>query len=130
VGPIARRASTPAELEAALDALPGRGPVTVSVFLRELRGVWALADPPLGTLTAEAGRRLRVLGRGDGLTELQSVAEAAGHRRARPGVRVDPSRAGASSALHGLSRRPPLRGPRCGEPDRFVNASRWDGAVS
>jgi len=33
------RARTPAELEAALDALPGWGPVTVGAFLRELRGV-------------------------------------------------------------------------------------------
>ena len=42
-----RRAREPAELEAALDALPGWGPTTVRLFLRELRGVWPAADPPL-----------------------------------------------------------------------------------
>ena len=29
-----------------MDALPGWGPVTVRLFLRELRGVWPGADPP------------------------------------------------------------------------------------
>ncbi len=38
---------TPAELEQALDDLPGWGPVTVGIFLRELRGVWPLAAPAL-----------------------------------------------------------------------------------
>jgi len=36
-----------AELETALDALPGWGPVTVRVFLRELRGLWPGAEPPV-----------------------------------------------------------------------------------
>jgi hypothetical protein len=40
-------ARTPTELEQALDDLPGWGPVTVGVFLRELRGVWPLAAPAL-----------------------------------------------------------------------------------
>jgi hypothetical protein len=35
-----------ARLEASLDALPGWGPVTVRLFLRELRGVWRGATPP------------------------------------------------------------------------------------
>jgi hypothetical protein len=34
-------------LRDALDALPGWGPVTVELFLRELRGVWPGAQPPL-----------------------------------------------------------------------------------
>ena len=37
----------PAELEATLDALPGWGPTTVRIFLRELRGRWPAARPPV-----------------------------------------------------------------------------------
>ncbi len=40
VGLIGRRFAAYPELRAALDALPGWGPVTVRLFLRELRGVW------------------------------------------------------------------------------------------
>lgn len=40
VAEIGRRYGDAASLEAALDALPGWGPVTVGLFLRELRGVW------------------------------------------------------------------------------------------
>jgi len=78
VSAIAHRARTPAELEGALDALPGWGPVTVGVFLRELRGVWDLADPPLGALAADAGRHLQVLSRGGALEQLRAVATTAG----------------------------------------------------
>lgn len=48
----------PAELEVALDALPGWGPVTVRLFLRELRGVWPGADPPIDERALEAARHL------------------------------------------------------------------------
>ncbi len=41
-------------LEEALDALPGWGPTTVRLFLRELRGVWPAADPPLDERAAQA----------------------------------------------------------------------------
>jgi len=78
VGAIGRRARTAVELEAALDALPGWGPVTVGVFLRELRGVWVLADPPLGRLAAMAGRHLHILGPGAELSRLRTVSAAAG----------------------------------------------------
>ncbi len=37
---IGRRHAAYPELRAALDALPGWGPVTIRLFLRELRGVW------------------------------------------------------------------------------------------
>jgi hypothetical protein len=52
----------PSELEAALDALPGWGPVTVRLFLRELRGVWPAADPPLDERAAGAARHLGLSG--------------------------------------------------------------------
>jgi hypothetical protein len=48
-------------LRAALDALPGWGPVTVQLFLRELRGVWPGADPPLDARTLAAAHHLGLL---------------------------------------------------------------------
>lgn len=59
---IERAASSAAQLEAELDALPGWGPVTVGVFLRELRGLWVHADPPLGELAIVAGHHLGLFG--------------------------------------------------------------------
>jgi hypothetical protein len=47
-----------ARLEASLDALPGWGPVTVRLFLRELRGVWPGAGPPLDPRATSAARHL------------------------------------------------------------------------
>jgi archaemetzincin len=54
------RIAEPAELEAALDALPGWGPVTVGLFLRELRGVWPAADPPVDARAQRAAEHLRL----------------------------------------------------------------------
>jgi len=48
----------PEVLEAELDALPGWGPVTVRLFLRELRGVWPGARPPLDERAQSAARHL------------------------------------------------------------------------
>ncbi|MFA5111894.1 MAG: hypothetical protein WC443_10845 [Desulfobaccales bacterium] len=48
-----------ADLEARLRALgAGIGPATVNIFLRELRGIWTMATPPLSPLAQEAGERL------------------------------------------------------------------------
>jgi len=55
------RIDDPAELEAALDALPGWGPVTVCLFLRELRGVWPAADPPVDERALRAANHLDLL---------------------------------------------------------------------
>lgn len=44
---LGRLVADPAEVEATLDALPGWGPTTVRVFLRELRGRWPAACPPI-----------------------------------------------------------------------------------
>jgi hypothetical protein len=68
------------ELEGTLDALPGWGPVTVGLFLRELRGVDRLIDPPLDQRTLAAGEHLGLLraGGGDSLTQLRALADAAG----------------------------------------------------
>jgi hypothetical protein len=45
ISALDRTVTDPIQLEAALDALPGWGPVTTRVFLRELRGVWPCAQP-------------------------------------------------------------------------------------
>lgn len=49
----------PQDLEARIMALgKGIGPVTVNIFLRELRGVWSKADPTLSLLAHLAARNL------------------------------------------------------------------------
>ena len=45
-------------LEAILDDLPGWGPTTVRLFLRELRGTWPGADPPLDERAVHAALEL------------------------------------------------------------------------
>ena len=50
------------ELRQALDVLPGWGPVTIELFLRELRGVWPGAQPPLDQRAAAAASHLGLLG--------------------------------------------------------------------
>ena len=63
----------------ALDALPGWGPVTVALFLRELRGVWPDVDPPLDDRAEQAARHLGLLDASDQpLERLQVVATEAG----------------------------------------------------
>lgn len=48
-----------ADLEARLRGLAkGIGPATVNIFLRELRGIWARATPPLSPLAQRAGEHL------------------------------------------------------------------------
>jgi endonuclease III len=51
----------PARLEAELDALPGWGPTTVRLFLRELRGVWPGAQPALDGRALAAAQHLGLL---------------------------------------------------------------------
>ena len=46
----------PRHLEATLDRLPGWGPATVRIFLRELRGVWPGARPPVDERAVDAAR--------------------------------------------------------------------------
>ena len=58
---IGRRYRAYPALHTALIALPGWGPVTVQLFLRELRGVWAGAEPPLDPRAADGARHLGFL---------------------------------------------------------------------
>jgi hypothetical protein len=56
------QASDAHDLERRLKALgKGIGDVTVSIFLRELRGVWRKADPRPTPLVVEAGKRLGIV---------------------------------------------------------------------
>jgi hypothetical protein len=61
VAVIGRRFAAYPALHAALDALPGWGPVTIRLFLRELRGVWPGADPPLDERALNAAHHLGLL---------------------------------------------------------------------
>ncbi len=60
VAPLGRTITDPEVLEACLDSLPGWGPTTVRVFLRELRGRWPGARPPLDPRAAWALAHLRL----------------------------------------------------------------------
>jgi hypothetical protein len=66
------------ELHAVLDALPGWGEVTIRLFLRELRGVWPGAQPPLDERAAAAVRHLGLLSSGAVLSDLADLASSAG----------------------------------------------------
>ncbi len=80
VAEIGRRNDDPSDLESALDGLPGWGPVTVGLFLRELRGVWPGAQPSLDPRAMDAGRHLGLLTADTkgALARLAHVAELAG----------------------------------------------------
>ncbi|MFI5062669.1 MAG: hypothetical protein ACHP9Z_01635 [Streptosporangiales bacterium] len=71
---IGHRHITYPALRAALDVLPGWGPVTIQLFLRELRGVWPGARPPLDPRAQYAARHLGLTGPASpdlpGLTQL------------------------------------------------------------
>jgi hypothetical protein len=53
-------AADAADLEARLEAFHGIGPVTVNIFLRELRPFWAKADPEPLPAVKEAASKLRI----------------------------------------------------------------------
>ncbi len=68
-------AADPADLKRRLMELaPGIGPATVNIFLRELRGIWVKARPPLSPLAqagaVEAGLASRGLSPGEALEEI------------------------------------------------------------
>jgi hypothetical protein len=78
VAGIGRSFAAYPELSGALDALPGWGPATVRLFLRELRGVWPGADPPLDERSRAAAHHLELPAGGPGVTGLAGLERACG----------------------------------------------------
>lgn len=77
---IGRRFRCFPDLHAALDDLPGWGPVTVDAFLRELRGVWPGAQPPADPRAVRAAGHLGLVTSTDadrGLIELLVISRTA-----------------------------------------------------
>ncbi len=81
---IHNRAATSADLERALLAFKGVGPVTLNIFLRELRGVWAKADPPLSKLAVDAARAFGLITSSDPVRALAQL-KALWQRASVPG---------------------------------------------
>jgi hypothetical protein len=78
VAAIGRRFRSYRTLREGLDALPGWGPVTVDVFLRELRGVWTGARPPLNARADRSACHLGLLGPSSEGEQLQNLRRLAG----------------------------------------------------
>jgi len=79
------QAQSPHDLEQQLmDLGKGIGPVTVNIFLRELRDVWEKADPLPQDLPVMAARNLGLV-QGDGGREMLSKLRAVWERQAPPG---------------------------------------------
>jgi hypothetical protein len=89
---IGQRHTTYPTLRAALSVLPGWGPVTIQLFLRELRGVWPGAQPRLDPRAEYAARHLGLTTPDSpGLPALSRLAADAGTDPPRPGKRAGPA---------------------------------------
>jgi hypothetical protein len=77
IAEMAQRYCTYPELRVAVEVLPGWGPATAGRFLRELRGVWSGAEPPLEEKVAHAGRHLRILHSEDRTAAVSSLISLA-----------------------------------------------------
>ena len=74
---IGRRHQAYPALREALTVLPGWGPVTVQLFLRELRGVWPGAQPPVDPRAAFGARHLGLLSTEQASAALPQIARLA-----------------------------------------------------
>lgn len=74
---IGRRHRAYPALRTALIVLPGWGPVTVQLFLRELRGVWPGAQPPPDPRAAYGARHLGFLSTEQARAALPEIAQLA-----------------------------------------------------
>jgi hypothetical protein len=57
---IHARAESPRQLEKMLMEFKGVGPVGVSIFLREMRGIWEKADPAPSPLAVQIAQKLNL----------------------------------------------------------------------
>jgi pimeloyl-ACP methyl ester carboxylesterase len=130
------RHTDPTDLMTTLDELPGWGPVTVRAFLRELRGVWPAAMPPVDPRAREAAHHLRLIEQPESLTIelLDELAAATGidvrdleaglirlsleHRRTYARCTSSP----ATPCVH-LADGPAPRGGRSGDTGRHASLS-------
>jgi hypothetical protein len=78
VANIGRTSTTYTGLRDTLDALPGWGPVTIGLFLRDLRGIWLGADPPIAERAERASHHLGLVDRAQRTTlpYLERLADA------------------------------------------------------
>jgi hypothetical protein len=74
VAPLGEELESSDELERTLAALPGWGLVTARTFLRELRGVWLGATPPIAQGSARAAEHVHLPVTLEGLGLLALVA--------------------------------------------------------
>jgi hypothetical protein len=96
------------DLERRLLALaPGIGPATVNIFLRELRGVWEKAAPPLSPLAQKAGENLGWLP--PGLTPAEALQALEARWQAAPVPGYDFADLEAALVRLGLELRRPSR---------------------
>jgi len=98
------------DLERRIQALaPGVGPATANIFLRELRGIWAKAAPPLGELAQLAAEHLKLLA---GLTPREALEALEEHWRRQPVMGKDFADLEAALVRLGRDycRKPPARG--------------------
>ena len=98
------------DLEARLRALaPGLGPATANIFLRELRGIWVKATPPLSPLAHPAAEVLGLLP--PGLSDREALKALADEWQAQPVAGYDFADLEAALVRRGLElRRRPSRG--------------------
>lgn len=81
---IHEKAGDQADLERSLRELgKGVGPVTIQIFLREMRSIWPKANPPLSESAKMAAKNLGLIGRSKNpLEQLQSWWRSLGNRPA------------------------------------------------
>lgn len=97
-------AADEADLERRLMELaPGVGPATVNIFLRELRGVWAKADPTLSPLAQVAAEQSGLLDRG--LSPREALRRLERHWQAQPVAGYDFADLEAALVRQGLELR-------------------------
>lgn len=72
---LIEKAANYKELEKRLEEFKGVGPVTVNIFLRELRDVWPKADPPLQKSVIRAAQHLKLIEPEDSRKALEQLKE-------------------------------------------------------
>ena len=92
-----------------INLAPGIGPATANIFLRELRGVWAKANPRLSPLAQLAGEHLRLLP--PGLSPGEALARLEAKWQQRPPLEFADLEAALVRLGRDYCRKPP--GPSC-----------------